>query len=295
MRAAARLAACLPRHSPAARTRARASAGAHPWLRFLADLRRRYALSPRSGFLSMPLAGGASIRHYHQHRRLNSVLFAPHIQLSLTSPAKSMELRRAAASHGSQSPLRRAFLQPIIQTRFSPSAGPVTARPAGQSMPAEPAQIVRKPGAAPPPRDPTTPALRSLRPRFVTPRPPVLHETVSENPQIQLVKRIAAQHRPVEDTGARPTRLTVRAPKPANIDHATGSKPFPLPAPGEAAVQRKGISAVERADMVEQSRQAIKQVSPANSPVNIEQLTQEVIRQIDHRLVAHRERMGRMP
>ena len=91
----------------------------------------------------------------------------------------------------------------------------------------------------------------------------------SQSPQQALVK---ARSLPDRDSGRAPMILNRSAKKEEPDELASTSPPFTR----RSEVERQMLP-----------------VSPAAPPINMEQITDHVIRQLDHRLIAHRERMGR--
>lgn len=70
--------------------------------------------------------------------------------------------------------------------------------------------------------------------------------------------------------------------------------------PVQMLPQRQAVKTVTNTihEEVFESPRAVKAgfagISPSRTPIDIEQLTDQVVRNIDNRIVAHRERLGRV-
>jgi hypothetical protein len=95
--------------------------------------------------------------------------------------------------------------------------------------------------------------------------------------------RIAARHRAAAAPDRTPSRLSSYGPRPELV--------LRRPPSGEGPAARQNAS---RIDGDHAAPEHTSSVPPIAAPVDISQLTDEVVRQIDRRIVAHRERLGQI-
>ncbi len=144
-----------------------------------------------------------------------------------------------------------------------------------------------------------TPLQQILRRVEQTDTASVLHRTLSLHGTVSLTRRLVEERRRVDLSHMETSILT-------KIDESQSR--MPAQAPGmdmvnrasakDAMVLRQPVSTEQPADRssltTAPNKSVVERHQPAMPPpLNIEQITEHVIRQIDYRLIAHRERMGR--
>jgi hypothetical protein len=132
-----------------------------------------------------------------------------------------------------------------------------------------------------------------------------LHKTMSLNRALSLTRRLVEERRRVDlspraeawvvgsDAGVRSAQNAPRAPGKARamLEQASGRAALVLnrSAGPERSTEHSG-SPVVRKGLLDREQSSVNPPAPA---INMEQITEHVIRQIDSRLIAYRERMGR--
>lgn len=148
------------------------------------------------------------------------------------------------------------------------------------------------------------PARIDTAPAFV--RMPLVHPSRARQ---QSVERRLGDRSSIQEPAA-PLSMLMRRPAPrvatTDVDVVTTSRSRAvrqeLPMPGRTLVLARPAAAASavaarQSDAIEREQTArarAEWIAPAPPPINVEALTSQVIQQLDRRLIAYRERMGRV-
>jgi len=201
------------------------------------------------------------------------------LRLFFSSPAGArvasrMRDRPPAAASGAHTPALASRLRARAERHGpGPTGDPAAPPRAGAPPIAAALPLANAPGAGP--RDPARAAVATRTTELTT-------------------RRLVEQRRRVEQLAR---RSTASLPSVSGVDPETG---WPLPVgqtPVAPRVRTRSRGGMELAPTPAAARAAVQQTgadAPASAALDIGRLADQVVEQIDRRIVAHRERMGRI-